>query len=61
MQQEQSDFFSQIGLSRPYYDRIAAIDTSNLNDVERHMVEESLASFRRSGVDKDEASRQQNS
>ncbi len=57
--EEQSDFFSQIGLSRPYYDRIAAIDTSNLNDVERHMVEESLASFRRSGVDKDEASRQQ--
>ena len=25
--EEQSDFFSQIALSRPYYDRIAAIDT----------------------------------
>ena len=57
--EEQSDFFSQIGLSRPYYDRIAAIDTSSLNDVERYMVEESLAGFRRSGVDKDEATRQQ--
>jgi len=57
--EEQSDFFSQIGLSRPYYDRIAAIDMSNLNDVERYMVEESLAEFRRSGVDKDEATRQE--
>ena len=57
--EEQSDFFSQIGLSRPYYDRIAAIDTSNLNEIERYMVEESLAGFRRSGVDKDEATRQQ--
>ena len=57
--EEQSDFFSQIGLSRPYYDRIAAIDTSSLNDIERYMVEESLAGFRRSGVDKDEATRQQ--
>ena len=57
--EEQSDFFSQIGLSRPYYDRIAAIGTSSLNGVERYMVEESLAGFKRSGVDKDEATRGQ--
>ena len=56
--ERQSDFFSQIGLSRPYYDRVASIDTSGLDDIERHMVEESLAAFRRSGVDKDEATRQ---
>jgi thimet oligopeptidase len=56
--EKQSDFFSQIGLSRPYYNRIASIETSNLDAVERFMVEESLAAFRRSGVDKDEATRQ---
>jgi thimet oligopeptidase len=56
--ERQSDFFSQIGLSRPYYDRVALIDTSDLDAIERHMVEETLAAFRRSGVDKDEATRQ---
>ena len=56
--EKQSDFFSQIGLSRPYYNRIASIETSNLDAVERFMVEESLAAFRRSGVDKDEVTRQ---
>ena len=50
--------FSQVGLSRPYYDRIAAIDTSNLDTVERFMVEEAVAGFQRSGVDRDEATRQ---
>jgi thimet oligopeptidase len=56
--ERQSDFFSQVGLSRPYYDRIAAIDTSGLDEVERFMVEEAVASFQRSGVDRDEATRQ---
>ena len=56
--EKQSDFFSQVGLSRPYYDRIAAIDTSNLDTVERFMVEEAVAGFQRSGVDRDEATRQ---
>ena len=56
--EKQSDFFSQMGLSRPYYDRIAAIDTSDLDAVERYMVEEAVAGFQRSGVDRDEATRQ---
>ena len=47
-----------MGLSRPYYDRIAAIDTSDLDAVERYMVEEAVAGFQRSGVDRDEATRQ---
>jgi thimet oligopeptidase len=56
--ERQSDFLSQIGLSRPYFDRIAAIDTTELTAVERHMVEEALEGFRRSGVDRDEETRQ---
>ena len=56
--EQQSDFLSQIGLSRPYFDRIAAIDTTQLTAVERHMVEEALEGFRRSGVDRDAATRQ---
>ena len=56
--ERQSDFLSQIGLSRPYFDRIAAIDTTELSAVERHMVEEALEGFRRSGVDRDAATRQ---
>ena len=56
--ERQSDFLSQIGLSRPYFDRIAAIDTTELTAVERHMVEEALEGFRRSGVDRDAATRQ---
>ena len=56
--ERQSDFLSQIGLSRPYFDRIAAIDTTELTAVEQHMVEEALEGFRRSGVDRDAATRQ---
>ena len=56
--ERQSDFLSQIGLSRHYFDRIAAIDTTELTAVERHMVEEALEGFRRSGVDRDAATRQ---
>lgn len=53
----QSDFFTQVGLSKGYYERVAAIDLSLLSEVERFMVENSLSDFRRAGVDKSEAMR----
>lgn len=55
--EKQSDFFTQVGLSKGYYDRIAAIDLQSLNKTERYMVGSALSDFRRAGVDKDEATR----
>jgi len=55
--EKQSDFFTQTGLSKKYYERMAAIDTSTLSKKEKYMVETALASFRRAGVDKSEATR----
>lgn len=55
--EKQSDFFTQTGLSKGYYDRVAAIDLSKLDNTERFMVEFALSDFRRAGVDKDEATR----
>lgn len=55
--EKQSDFFTQTGLSKGYYDRVAAIDLSKLDNTERFMVESALSDFRRAGVDKDEATR----
>lgn len=52
-----SDFASGIGLSRAFYDRVAAIDTVGLTDSERLMVQNQLRDFRQAGVDKDEATR----
>lgn len=54
-----SDFSSQVGLSRGYYDRLAAIDLNSLSKTERYMVEQGLKSFRRAGVDKDQETRDQ--
>lgn len=50
--QQQSDFFTRTGLSKGYYNRLAAIDTSTLSDTERFMVETAMADFKRAGVDK---------
>jgi len=55
--EQYSDFASGIGLSRAFYNRVAAIDTVGLTDSERLMVTNQLRSFRQSGVDKDEATR----
>ena len=55
--QNYSDFSTTIGLSRKFYDRVAAIDTSTLNDAEQLMVQRKLRNFRQSGVDKNEATR----
>jgi thimet oligopeptidase len=53
-----SALFSDFNVSTKYYKRVAAIDTSALNSVEKYMVEKSLESFRQAGVDKDEETRE---
>ena len=52
-----SDFSSQVGLSRGYFERLAAIDMQGLSDTERYMLEQSIKAFTRVGVDKDQATR----
>ncbi len=52
-----SDFVTQSGLSRPYYERLTAIDTSVLKEKEQYLVDQALTSFRLAGVDKDQATR----
>lgn len=52
-----SDFSSQVGLSKGYYERLATIDLNSLSETEKYMVEQGLKSFRRAGVDKDQETR----
>lgn len=49
---------SEISLSRPLYNRIAAIDVSSMDVEDRRFVEHMLRDYKRSGVDKDEATRE---
>ena len=51
-------FFSDLSLSRPVYDGVGAIDTSNADAETRHSVEKTLLSYRLSGVDKDDETRE---
>ncbi len=48
---------SEISLSRPLYNRISAVDLTQLNAEDRRFVEHMLRDYRRSGVDKDDATR----
>lgn len=48
---------SEIGLSRPLYNHLKNIDVSKLNALDKRYVEHMLRDFRRSGVDKDELTR----
>lgn len=48
---------SEIGLSRPVYDAIAKVNFKSLNDEDKRYVEHMLRDFRRSGVDKDQVTR----
>ncbi len=48
---------SEINLSRPIYDQISAVDTTDFNAVDRRFVEERLRGLRRAGVNLDEAGR----
>lgn len=48
---------TQISLSRPIYERLQAIDASVADERTRFALSEQLADYRRSGVDKDDATR----
>lgn len=53
-----SDVFSNINLSRPIYDRLAAIETAGRTPSETRVLEKALRDYRRGGIDKDEATRE---
>lgn len=48
---------TDMSLSRPLYDAVSRLDTTEADDVTRHSVEKLLLSFRLAGVDKDDATR----
>ena len=52
-----SDLFSSFNMSKKYYQRVLAINTSTLSHTEKYMVKNALEDFKQSGVDKDEATR----
>jgi thimet oligopeptidase len=55
--QDYTDFDDSLSLSRGFYERVAAIDLEPLSASERFMVENELREFRKSGVDRDQATR----
>ena len=56
-EQQANDLDTEIGLSRPLYEAIAAVDVSDADAETRFFVEQTLRDFRLNGVDKDEATR----
>ncbi len=56
-QQRFVSLLSEISLSRPIYDQIAAVDTSAFDAIDKRFVEDRLRDLRRSGVNLDEAGR----
>ena len=56
-EQELSKVATDIGLSRPLFDALSAVDTKGLDPVTIRLVNHTLRDFRRAGVDKDEAAR----
>jgi len=56
--QKLSDFFSRVGLSTALFNKVSNIEQDSLNKVNRHLVSTMLTDFRRSGVDKDEKTRE---
>lgn len=52
------DFATTVELSQKFYARVASIDLSDASAPERLMVEKRLREFRKSGVDRDEPTRQ---
>lgn len=56
-QQKMNDTVTKISLSRPLYDRLSAIDAATLDSRSAYMLARTLRDYRRSGVDKDEATR----
>jgi Zn-dependent oligopeptidase len=56
-EQEVAALATQLSLDRGLYDALAGLDATGLDAVARHFLEKSLRDFRRSGVDKDDATR----
>lgn len=52
-------FLDDVSLNRSVYDALSAVDVSKADAETKHFVERTLQEFRRSGVDKDEATRKQ--
>jgi thimet oligopeptidase len=57
--QQVSAFATALSLNRDVYDALAALDVSGEDPLVQRLVEHSLRDYRRSGVDKDEATRKQ--
>jgi thimet oligopeptidase len=55
--QRLSAFFTEISLSRPIYDRLAAIPASSLDETDSFVLARALGDYRRAGVDRDDATR----
>lgn len=55
--QKVSTFYSELSLNRGVYDALAALDVSKADAETKFYVEKTLRSFKLSGVDKDEATR----
>jgi len=53
-----SDIGTDLGLSRPVYESVSQLDVSQEDESTKRSVEKTLLSYRLSGVDKDEATRQ---
>lgn len=56
-QQKFVALLGEISLSRPLFNHLEKIETAGLSDIDKRYVEKMLRDFRRSGVDKDEATR----
>jgi thimet oligopeptidase len=55
--QEVSSLATDISLDRGVYDVIAHLDTSKLSPADKYLYEQTMLQFKRSGVDKDDATR----
>jgi thimet oligopeptidase len=56
--QECNSFFTALSLDRDVYDAVAAVDVSGSDPATQRLYEHMMRDFRRSGVDKDEATRE---
>ena len=57
-QQRTSDVLTRLSLSRPIYERLSSIDPEALNEREQFLLARTLRDYRRSGIDKDEETRE---
>jgi len=57
IEQEVQQFATALGLNRDVYELFVRIDIRILNEEDKRLIEHTLRDFRRSGVDKDEETR----